>query len=298
MPDPVTGTIAAVGTIGGALINSNAASKAADAQVNASNAASQLQWQQYQQNRQDMMPWMQRGNSAGNQLAYLLGLPGYGPVSGAPGTGVERWVNRPEGGANYGSKNPSDRYEITDGEWGLNRPGDGSGNPSYGQGGATSDGMGGFSYNPAQGGYGSLMKDFGMEDFNADPGYAFRMAEGHKALERSAAARGSLLSGGQLKALTRYGQDMGSQEYGNAYNRYMNNRASKFNQLSSVAGLGQTSAGQVANMGTQVAGMVGNNMMDAGQARAGGTSAAAGAWGNALSAGTNLWTDWQMRKRR
>ena len=291
MPDPVTGTIAAVGTIGGALINSNAASKAADAQVNAANAASQLQWQQYQQNRQDMMPWMQRGNSAGNQLAYLLGLPGYGPTSGAPAGGVERWVNRPDGlaGANYGSKNPRDRYEITDGEWGLNRASDGSGSPSYGMSGATSDGMGGFSYNPAQGGYGSLMKDFGMEDFNADPGYAFRMAEGQKALERSAAARGSLLGGGQLKALTRYGQDMGSQEYGNAYNRYMNNRASKFNQLSSVAGLGQTSAGQVSNMGTQTAGMVGQNTIGAGNAQAAGTAGNANAWGNALSGGLNTW---------
>ena len=57
---------------------------------------------------------------------------------------------------------------------------------------------------------------FGMEQFQQDPGYAFRLAEGQKALERSAAARGGLMSGAALKAATRYGQEMGSQEFQNA----------------------------------------------------------------------------------
>ena len=53
---------------------------------------------------------------------------------------------------------------------------------------------------------------FTAQDFNKfqDPGYAFRLAEGQKALERSAAARGGLISGGALKAAERYGQDYGS----------------------------------------------------------------------------------------
>jgi hypothetical protein len=58
-------------------------------------------------------------------------------------------------------------------------------------------------------------------DQNTDPGYGFRFAEGMKGLERSAAARGGLLSGATLKGITRYGQDMGSQEYQNAFNRYL-----------------------------------------------------------------------------
>lgn len=53
-----------------------------------------------------------------------------------------------------------------------------------------------------------------------DPGYAFRLSEGQKALDRQAAARGGLISGGALKAATRYGQDAASQEYQNAFNRY------------------------------------------------------------------------------
>ena len=39
---------------------------------------------------------------------------------------------------------------------------------------------------------------FGMNQFQTDPGYGFRMSEGMKALERSAAARGGLLSGATL----------------------------------------------------------------------------------------------------
>ena len=63
---------------------------------------------------------------------------------------------------------------------------------------------------------------FTAENFQADPGYAFRLSEGLKALERSAAARGGLLSGGTGKALTRFGQEMGSQEFQNAYGRAFN----------------------------------------------------------------------------
>lgn len=60
---------------------------------------------------------------------------------------------------------------------------------------------------------------FTADQMQVDPGYAFRLSEGQKALDRQAAARGGLISGSALKAATRYGQDMGSQEYQNAYNR-------------------------------------------------------------------------------
>lgn len=56
-------------------------------------------------------------------------------------------------------------------------------------------------------------------DMMQDPGYQFRMQQGQQALERSAAARGGLLSGGFARGLTEYAQGMGSQEYGNVYQR-------------------------------------------------------------------------------
>src|SRR5262245_4034208 len=54
-----------------------------------------------------------------------------------------------------------------------------------------------------------------------DPGYAFRRAEGQKALERGAAAQGVLLTGGTEKALSRYNQDYASNEYQRVYDRAM-----------------------------------------------------------------------------
>ena len=59
----------------------------------------------------------------------------------------------------------------------------------------------------------------GQELLANDPGVAFRLAEGRKALEGSAAARGGLLSGPTLAALQRSGQELSSQEYSNAWNR-------------------------------------------------------------------------------
>ena len=59
----------------------------------------------------------------------------------------------------------------------------------------------------------------GKELLANDPGVQFRMDEGRKALEASAAAKGGLLSGPTLAALQRQGQELSSQEYGNAWNR-------------------------------------------------------------------------------
>jgi hypothetical protein len=119
-------------------------------------------------------------------------------------------------------------------------------------------------------GYGSAVQPFDMSKFQADPGYAFRIAEGQKALDRQAAARGGLMSGGALKAAARYGQDMGSQEYANAYNRYRQNRADQLAPLSDLmtGGTNATNATNTAmgNYGTNAANLMGQ----AGQATAAG----------------------------
>ena len=97
-------------------------------------------------------------------------------------------------------------------------------------------------------------QNFGMEQFKQDPGYAFRMSEGMKALENSAAARGGLLSGATMKGIQRYGQDMASQEYMNAFNRYQVEREARLNPLQSLAGVGQTTANALAAGGQGFAG--------------------------------------------
>ena len=53
-------------------------------------------------------------------------------------------------------------------------------------------GLGG---DPNSAGYGNLMRNFSEQDFKADPGYSFRLAEGLKAIDRTAAARGNMISG-------------------------------------------------------------------------------------------------------
>jgi hypothetical protein len=122
----------------------------------------------------------------------------------------------------------------------------------------------------ASGEYGSASKAFGMDQFNADPGYAFRLSEGMKALERSAAARGGLLSGQTLKGINRYGQDMGSQEYQNAFNRYQVERNARLNPLQSLMGAGQTATNQLSGAAGQLGTGLAQGYGNMGQAQASG----------------------------
>ena len=143
-------------------------------------------------------------------------------------------------------------------------------------------------------GYGNMLRDFSAEDFQADPGYAFRLQEGLKGMDRQAAARGGLISGGALKAAQRYGQEMGSQEYQNAYNRYNQNRGTRYNMLTGQQAVGQGAAntqGQAAgNYGQQA----GETLMNMGNARASGYMGQANAFSNALQGAGNTLLQGQM----
>jgi hypothetical protein len=131
---------------------------------------------------------------------------------------------------------------------------------------------------------------FGMDQFQQDPGYAFRMQEGMKALERSAAARGGLLSGGMLRGAQRYGQDLASQEYMNAFNRYQAERNARLNPLQSLAGVGQTATNQLGQAGQAMASNVGQALGAAAQARASGYVGGA----NALAQGLGTYLNYQQ----
>lgn len=125
-------------------------------------------------------------------------------------------------------------------------------------------------------------------DFQADPGYRFRMQEGINALDSSAAARGRLQSGAQARATTRYASNLASQEYQNAFNRNLATQGTRFNQLASMAGVGQTAVNATQQAGQQMAGSVGNAIMAGGQAQAQGYinagNAQAGAYQGAATA--------------
>lgn len=193
--------------IGSSLIGGSAAKSAASTQSAAADRAAELQNQQFQQTRQDQMPWLRAGEQALNKL-----IP------------------------------------LTD------------------------------------------YQKFGMDQFQQDPGYAFRLSEGQKALDRSAAARGGLISGSALKAATRYGQDMGSQEYQNAFNRYQTERSAALNPLQSLAGVGQTTATNLGTAGAANAANVGNLITGGAAANAAGQVGMA----NALTGGLGTYLNYSQ----
>jgi hypothetical protein len=86
--------------------------------------------------------------------------------------------------------------------------------------------------------------------FMETPGYQFRFDEGIRALDRSAAARGSLRGGAHERGLIRYGHGIGSEEFGNYANR-----------LASLAGVGQSATGSTAAAGQASAGNISNILM-------------------------------------
>jgi hypothetical protein len=194
-----------------------AVTSAANISADAQREAIALQREMFNRNIGLQEPFRQSGLAAQNQLLTLLGIrpepPGGG--GGGGGGGVVGMVSDAVGGGGGGG--------------------------------------GGLNVDPNNPNFGRYARDFGMADFQADPGYAFRLAEGQKALERQAAARGGLISGAALKAAGRYGQEMGSQEFTNAFNRYQTNRANQLNPLQSLAGLGQTSANIMGTAGQNFA---------------------------------------------
>lgn len=111
---------------------------------------------------------------------------------------------------------------------------------------------------------GEYVRPFTMADFNADPGYAFRLSEGQKALDRQAAARGGLISGSALKAAQRYGQDMGTQDYGRALQDFYGRQEVARNAAAGVAGFGPTSNALAATAGQNYATNAGNLMSNQG----------------------------------
>ena len=219
--------LTAAGQAVGGIAGASAAKKAAGAQVDAAQQASDLQREMYYKNLEQQAPFREAGLTSQNRLMEMLGIGG---SANAPG-------------------------------------------------------------------YGRYAKDFSMADYQADPGYAFRLGEGMKGLNATAAARGGLISGNALRAATQYGQEMGSQEYQNAYNRYQTNRSNQLNPLQSLMGAGQTATNVMGQAGQNYATNAGEAYMGAGNARASGYVGSANAWSNAIGNATNVYNQNQMINR-
>lgn len=254
-----------------------------------------LQKQMYEQGREDFQPWYQAGAGSIGKLADLLGVTG-GSVRNREdiynellpqyktqeSSGMDGMYVSPSGqlvtleGAikDYKSNSPLSEKYLRGYDDSIKQ------NPTK------------FGYNPysttqestdyealnaaveeqlaQQGetpeGYGSLLQKFGMEQFQEDPGAQFRQDEANKALERQMAAQGVTLGGAGFgdinpsaaRNLSELNQNLASQEYNNAYNRYTQDQLNTFNMLMGVSGQGAGVTGQQVQAGNQYGENVGN----------------------------------------
>lgn len=126
----------------------------------------------------------------------------------------------------------------------------------------------GLGSNTGAEGYGRYAKDFSMADYQADPGYGFRLSEGMKQLGSQARAQGGAVSGRTMMGAQNYAQGLASQEYNNAFNRYQTNRTNQLAPLGSLMTSGQNAAAGAGAQAGSYGANVGNLMTGAGENQA------------------------------
>jgi hypothetical protein len=219
----------AIGSIVGGIFQSNAASDAQAAQERAAARARRDANQTFERQVQLQAPFRQGGLTALSRYMTLFGLEP--PTVYAGGTLKPPSLTGPDGKKLTGQA-------LRDAQNNKGQPPE-------------------LYVDPNDPDFGKYARDFSMADFEADPGYAFRLSEGLKALEGRAASRGGLLSGNTLRGITNYGQEAASQEYTNAFNRYQLNRQNQLQPLENLAGMARSSA----NTLTSAAGARGDALM-------------------------------------
>jgi hypothetical protein len=279
---PVAGAlIGAAGSAVGGGMQANAAGAASNAQQQAGREAIQAQLAMYNQSRNDTMPYQATGVGALNMLAQLYGLP---TMAFNPGGGIE--VTQTPGKKK--SRNWFDK--ITDpanlaGEFG------GTSYDPMGFFGKPMQDGGSMQFSVAGGGAGApgqVMQGSGTPDFSAfyqTPDFLVARDEGIQGLDRGAAARGRLYSGGADADRMRFASNLGTQAFGN----FTNN-------LFRLAGIGGQANSQLNSLGQNTAGQVGSQFNNIGQARASGYVNQGNAWGNALNGiGSSFGDYWGSR---
>lgn len=129
----------------------------------------------------------------------------------------------------------------------------------------------------------------GMGQFGpGSPFYDFPLAEGQKALERSAAAKGTLLTGGTAKALARYGQDYAYGRMGDHFNRLMGTAQLGLQGAQAAAGAGTSYGNQVGNTANNFGTNQSNLITGRGNVQAAGQVGASNAWGNTIGNIANI----------
>ena len=225
-----------------------AASQAAASQLQATRESNQLTADMYRQGALNYAPYTQSGQVA---LSALMGAMGLGSAQNAGLTGA---------GTGAGADRVVGAYVNA-----LGQAVDVNGNPLV----ETSTGIGDTNYGAtneqlqqAAGRYANQLTDqFTGQDLYMDPSYQFRLTEGQRALRAQQAAGGNRWGGQAMKDITNYAQGAASQEYGNAYNRFMDQKNTLYNRLAAMAGTGQTAGQGLASLGSNAATTMGSNLM-------------------------------------
>jgi hypothetical protein len=309
----VAAVIGGVATLAGAAMSSSAAGKAASTQAAAADRAANLQNEQYLKGVELQEPFRQGGLQGQNRLMTLLGL-------GSEGQYDDTAYNKAlaDYNARLSALDPSQYMSGGGGGYYTSGSGESDQIPVYQEGTGGTFNQAAFDAaragivapnreqfkltsgdvnDPMFGKYATAEYTPEMFAKGQDPGYQFRLSEGMKGLERSAAARGGLLSGGTLKGIQRFGQDLASTEYQNAFNRYQAERTGTLNPLQSLAGVGQSTANQLSNMGMNYANQAGEAYQGAANARASGYIGGANAINQGISGVSNQYYQNQLMNR-
>lgn len=92
-----------------------------------------------------------------------------------------------------------------------------------------------------------------LADAENTPGYQFTLGQGTDAINRNAAANGTLLSGNTGKALTDYEQNLATTTYNNDYQNALSTYMANYNTLQGATNTGLSSTGQLAQAGQAAA---------------------------------------------
>lgn len=266
-----TGLIGAGASLLGGVMQSSAASSAADAQTQAANRQIDLQKEIYDQTSQNFSPWLDGGNDANAALLYEMGI-GPKPMVGGTAAQVETYQIPGKPSVYTQGGNVSSGYQQPGSE------GDGINPGYYTAPVAASTGyrVGGNNFGTMEEAqaYANANKTGATEygGFQKSPGYDFQFSQGMDALQSTAAARGNLLSGATLQSAQTFGQGLANQDYANWYNR-----------LAGISQSGQAAAGNQANAASNYGQQAGNALAGIGNAQSAGAIAQGNAWSGALN---------------
>lgn len=238
--------VAGVGSVLGAK-SANKASKRA-AQVSADNNAQNtaLQRDIYNQNKQILNPYVQRGNAAGETMNALLGLGGGAPQQPAQQPQVQpNALSQFMGGFERGNISSAFGYGIADGQAGLGNPYNITAAPTAGSNPLAPQAGGVAAPTPQD------AANNAFDIYRGSTGYQFRLGEGMNALNSGYAGAGVLQSGDAMRAATEYGQNFASNEFGNYMGYLGNQQGVGLSAGSAVAGVGQNYANNITQMNTQ-----------------------------------------------